>query len=324
MTSGVRPPDRVQNCKACDTASLNHAFSVDDVKTQTFNYFTCASCGTLQLSNYSEELFEYAYGEEYYGCETQKFKWPFSLFFNASKISAAFRLGKYLPKINAKVLDVGVGHGGFLRALGKYKKGVKLVGNDIHKSVLIPTEIEFISGAFDTATFGDEKFDLITLLHVFEHLPNPEATLSKVTRLINMNGHVVISIPNVSSKQFKRYGSNWFHLDPPRHLHLIPPRQLIAMCARHGLTLKKSSSASVFYNPFSNLQSFLNKYLQPRDVFYEWLKVGVKQDGKNIRFKRIVSAAAAVSTIPFFVLLDISRREFETATIELVFEKTSG
>lgn len=323
MTSGVQSTHQMHSCTVCETVELNHAFNVEDFKKRSFDYFTCTSCGTLQLPNYSEELLEYAYEQDYYGCETQKFKWPFSLFFNIGKTMAARRFQKYLPINGGKVLDVGAGHGGFLTALGKLKKTVKLVGNDIHKSVLMPNDIEFKAGSFDETDFGGEDYDLITLFHVFEHLPNPTTTIEKLNGLLKPGGYLVLSIPNVSSKQFIKHGSNWFHLDPPRHLHLIPPRYLIELCQRHGLTLKASSSASIFYNPFSNIQSLLNRYFHPRDVFYEWLKVNSSQEDKYIRLKRLISAAAAVTTIPFFVLVDISRREFETATIELVFEKTS-
>jgi len=321
MNSTIHLPSNKIVCAACSHEELAHAFSVKDIKDNEFEYYTCSSCGTLQLPAFSDDLFDYAYANDYYGCETRKFKWPFSLFFSASKVASALKYGKLLPKDGGKALDVGVGHGGFLKALGKFKKSARLVGNDIHKSVLLPEGIDFYQGSFLETDFKDESFDLITLFHVFEHLPHPSEVLSKLSSLLEKQGHLVISIPNVKSKQFQKHQANWFHLDPPRHIHLIPSAQLIDLCRPLGLELVQTYSSSLFYNPFSSVQSLLNNYFQPRDVLYEWLKVGGGKKSLDHRLKLWMSLAVTGATFPVFTMLDYARNEDETATVELVFRK---
>ena len=48
------------------------------------------------------------------------------------------------------------------------------------------------------ATFKDERFDVVMFGDVLEHLLDPEAVLVKVVSLLNPDGYVVASIPNVA------------------------------------------------------------------------------------------------------------------------------
>ncbi len=63
-----------------------------------------------------------------------------------------------------------------------------------------------------------ESFDVITLWHVLEHLPNLEMHIALLRSLVKPNGIIVIAVPNFKSYDAKYYKKYWAAYDVPRHL----------------------------------------------------------------------------------------------------------
>jgi SAM-dependent methyltransferase len=74
-------------------------------------------------------------------------------------------------------------------------------------------------------------FDLIMFHHSFEHVSDPQETLSNVRKLLKPGGRCLIRMPMPSSETFEVYGADWVALDPPRHLSL-PSREGMQILAR--------------------------------------------------------------------------------------------
>lgn len=91
-----------------------------------------------------------------------------------------------------KALDVGCGHGSFLRQL--IDKGWEAVGLDIE---LPETDLSAnaIRGRIEHAPFMDESFDLITLWWVLEHSTDPVTVMKQVRRMIKQGGSVLLRVP---------------------------------------------------------------------------------------------------------------------------------
>ena len=66
---------------------------------------------------------------------------------------------------------------------------------------------------------SENAFDLITLWHVLEHVPNLHQRLEEIKRLIRKDGFLVIAVPNLEASDAKKYGEKWAALDVPRHLY---------------------------------------------------------------------------------------------------------
>ncbi len=81
------------------------------------------------------------------------------------------------------------------------------------------------------------SFDLITLWHSIEHVPDPEALLRRAAALLNDGGTLFLAFPNPASWDFALFGPRWFHLDPPRHLHYFSPETLRPVLERCGLEI---------------------------------------------------------------------------------------
>lgn len=111
------------------------------------------------------------------------------------KFESNFRL----PEQGA-ILDIGCGNGAFLRSFKNQYPAWHLYGfeqNDRHQEDVrrVPGLKDFFSGSLEG--LGELKFDLITLIHVFEHVQRPRPFLNKVRSLLKPGGLLLIQVPNV-------------------------------------------------------------------------------------------------------------------------------
>ena len=76
-------------------------------------------------------------------------------------------------------------------------------------------------GTLENGPHRPASFDAITLSHVVEHLHDPVSSLRACSRLLRRDGVLWLATPNLDSPGHRRFGENWFGLDPPRHLVLF-------------------------------------------------------------------------------------------------------
>ena len=105
---------------------------------------------------------------------------------------------------NKKVLEIGCHTGYFSNSLKQNNcevTGIEMNPNAIEKAAVFQSKS--ICGDIENkniwAEIGNEKFDFILLMHVLEHLRNPEDVLLMCHDFLNENGCVVICLPNISN-----------------------------------------------------------------------------------------------------------------------------
>ena len=127
-------------------------------------------------------------------------------------------MGRVVARLDMNILDVGCGNGLLLRRL--FRAGFRRLGGidpnltsdrEIHPGVWLRQR------SVDSIT---EKFDLVMLHHVLEHVPNPRQALSDCRRLLRPGGKVLVRMPVAGCAAWERYGTSWVSLDAPRHLCL--------------------------------------------------------------------------------------------------------
>jgi len=115
-----------------------------------------------------------------------------------------------------KLLDIGAGTGDFLvvaKTDGWQTTGIE--PSQKAKTIAINKGVTF---ADSLATLEDNSFDVITMWHVLEHVPNLEEYISELKRLLKPSGTIVIAVPNFKSFDANFYGKYWAAFDVPRHL----------------------------------------------------------------------------------------------------------
>jgi SAM-dependent methyltransferase len=131
-----------------------------------------------------------------------------------------------------RILDVGCGNGAFLykmQAAGMEAHGIEFSPNGAKAAQRLGLNVK--CGTLEQQKYPPKFFDVITLNHVFEHLPDPLGTLAELKRILKSDGRIIVAVPNAHSLARWLFGKYWSSLEIPRHL-FIPNPIVMQRCAR--------------------------------------------------------------------------------------------
>ena len=121
-----------------------------------------------------------------------------------------------LKKNDKSILDIGAGTGDFLSFIQSEFISVK--GIEPNQKARELAQEKGISLEQDLKDVKGKLFDVITMWHVLEHVPNLEETIRDVEALLKPNGILIIAVPNFYSFDAAYYKNFWAAFDVPRHL----------------------------------------------------------------------------------------------------------
>ena len=81
----------------------------------------------------------------------------------------------------------------------------------------------------------DEKFDVITLWHVLEHVENPDELIEKLRKRLMPEGIIVVAVPNFKSYDAQFYKKHWAAYDVPRHLWHFSAKSIDRLFQKHKM-----------------------------------------------------------------------------------------
>ncbi len=166
----------------------------------------------------TEELSSYYESEEYIS-HTDSKKGLMSFLYQTVKKYSLKKKAKLIHKLNSgtgELLDIGAGTGDFLSAARN--KGWTVSGSEPNHSARKIASEKGIELKSSIDEFQGKQFDVITLWHVLEHIPDLEAALQKIQDLLKPNGILIVAVPNFNSWDAQYYKSYWAAFDVPRHL----------------------------------------------------------------------------------------------------------
>ena len=110
---------------------------------------------------------------------------------------------------NKSLLDFGAGAGGFLSLTKNTAKYI--CGIELEKPMRKQIKEEDGTDCFtNIKEIEGKKFDIITMFHVLEHLPNPVETLQSLAKQLSDEGRIIIEVPNADDALLSLYNSQAF------------------------------------------------------------------------------------------------------------------
>jgi SAM-dependent methyltransferase len=175
-------------------------------------------------------------------------------------------LKELLPELSpGTLLDVGCATGDFLevaRERGWRTQGVELAAfaadNARNKG------LDVILGTLNDVG-GENRFDLITLLDVIEHLSDPLIDLMTCHRLLRTGGYLAINTPNATSLHRWLAGGKWWGFQQSaEHLFYFSRKTLAAFLERAGFSVILNTTFYTDWPPFQHIVNVLFPSLKKR------------------------------------------------------------
>ena len=135
------------------------------------------------------------------------------------------------------LLDIGAGTGDFL--FTAKQNGWETIGvepSEKAKGNAIGKGIKFSDSTQDLES---HSFDVITMWHVLEHIPNLEIQIKELKRLVKPNGTIIIAVPNFKSYDANYYGKFWAAFDVPIHFWHFSKTAIQLLFQKENIKLEK-------------------------------------------------------------------------------------
>jgi 2-polyprenyl-3-methyl-5-hydroxy-6-metoxy-1,4-benzoquinol methylase len=144
-----------------------------------------------------------------------------------------------------KLFDVGCGSGEFLQAmrdLGWQVSGLE--PDDRAAEEARKKGFSVTTAAIEELNEPPGQYDVVTMVHVIEHLLDAKAVLKKLLALLKPGGLLMMVTPNVRSLSSKLFGPSWFGWEIPRHIHMYSPQSLLATIMEAGFSEARINTTS--------------------------------------------------------------------------------
>lgn len=297
------PPCRV--CGSRDTRYLMTT-TVSLTNRDRIEHCCCQSCGSvfvatpLDQSDLAEAYSSIAwdkYYEENYNTNKKKFS-----------LGIQFLNKNAIPK-DAEILDVGGGDGMFADLL--LENGFRNVSiHEIPGPHVKADRVKRIYQDFDYSSVPDGQFDVVTMMDVFEHVPDPSALLMACHRVLKPDGviyfhtpavtrmdrfmHVMLKLPllNIVGKTWARGRTSVFHLEnytKEAFHHLFRDRfNVVSMEFKNELSWPVARYVRNYLTRRLRLPDWSSNLLAP--FFYPFIATNFFNPNKAIVYARRTSA----------------------------------
>ncbi|MEN3044234.1 MAG: class I SAM-dependent methyltransferase [Candidatus Hydrothermales bacterium] len=244
-----------------------------------FYLYKCKDCSLLfNFPTYSDRELKRMYSKNYY-------------FFLRDEISELKRVSLLYKRVfsnlnfseNSKIIEIGCGKGYFLNILKQIGYSVK--GVEISKEASVYAQkkfnIEVFNGSIEEYTkFSIEKYDLILLIDIIEHIKDPHSFMNSLKLISKKGTTLVIDTPNSESRDIHIYKEKFTGFNP-YHIRLYSLNSLTYLLKLYGFSILNyfyysNGSINLFRE---RLRSFL--YLFQVNTIFDKLKIVLKETFRN-------------------------------------------
>ena len=239
------PPDHERTgCPACASRAIVHVRTSADI-------VQCCDCATVYLrTRLTRDAMRKLY--QSYAEAGSQMELPKTL---AAAAQSPMKRDYFLEEIlqftpaTGNFLDVGCGWGAFLlnaRSRGFSPRGIELTRKCVgyaNEQLKIPV----VDTQLDEIEIAPSSLQVVTMNHVFEHLPEPRAALKKITAALKPGGLFCGIVPNFASVCSGLLGDKWYWLDPNYHYQHFTPATLRHFLEAAGLVVERIYTATGDY-----------------------------------------------------------------------------
>jgi 2-polyprenyl-3-methyl-5-hydroxy-6-metoxy-1,4-benzoquinol methylase len=234
--------ERLENCPVCKSENFKNFLIVKDytVSQESFVIVQCDECD-FKFTNprpTKKEIGKYYKSEDYISHSNK----------SNNLISKVYQIVRYktlndklslINKLHEKgaLLDIGCGTGHFLAVCQKAGWKIKGIEPDEQANQIAHSKTGISIGTDFLKEKYDQKFDVITMWHVLEHVHDLEEYIQKLNNVLSATGKLVIAVPNSESLDASIYRESWAAYDVPRHLYHFTSSTIQKLLARHGFKL---------------------------------------------------------------------------------------
>jgi 2-polyprenyl-3-methyl-5-hydroxy-6-metoxy-1,4-benzoquinol methylase len=225
-----------KNCIICNTSDRSFLIKKGD-----WIVYKCNSCGLGILDPRPDEkefsdLYDKNYFESHYdnGLKIGSDEMQRRISQQGHRIRFFRRYKK-----RGRILDIGCGQGYFLLAcqrLGYVVEGMD-ISDESASYVRNELKIPVATGSIKDTKFQSNSYDVITMWHFLEHVPNPKIYIDKARQWLKNDGFLVVDVPNYEGFDAQADLRNWPNWDLPYHLYHFTARNLTVILEQHGFKI---------------------------------------------------------------------------------------
>lgn len=223
-----------RDCDLCGAKQPSLLFAKDG-----YSIVQCQACTLVYVGEDPGAIdFASLYGEDYYQGSCDR---AFANYLGeeaARRASARRRVWalRLLKWRRGRLLDVGCAAGFFLVEASRFHEvqGVEL-SEFSSRYAREHFGLDVFTGTLAAAALPAQRFDLITLWDVIEHVAGPHELLRECARLLGPDGRIVLTTGDIGSAYARRHGPAWHLMAPPWHLYYFSRATMAALAERAGL-----------------------------------------------------------------------------------------
>jgi 2-polyprenyl-3-methyl-5-hydroxy-6-metoxy-1,4-benzoquinol methylase len=267
-------------CPVCGEQKFEDFCAIDRIGLKVQSVM-CSQCPTLYSRKRFDErslaiFYSKFYREMYTGSSVPTDGWFEEQVSSGSKILSQLKgLGVISHDLGGKrVLEVGCGSGGILVPFTEI--GAEVVGIDFDDTYMEAGRKRGLN-LIDQSIYefqAENKFDLIILKDVLEHLPDLNLVLQRLKSLLSETGIVYIQVPTFEGLEFLGYQNDFLRYFQNAHIVHFSEASLNYIFAKNGF--------DTVYSDVNGLAVFRHKVGSP-NVLFDFEKQ------RNISLKRIVN-----------------------------------
>jgi 2-polyprenyl-3-methyl-5-hydroxy-6-metoxy-1,4-benzoquinol methylase len=156
----------------------------------------------------------------------------------ARKVAKSHRELALLEQTTAgrRLLDVGCSYGFFLDTA--QRRGWSVAGVELSTAsasfARATYGLDVYTGLLADAPYDAGTFDVVTIRHVLEHVPNPAHLIAEAHTFLRPGGLILVAVPNLGSLAARLLGPQWWWIDPPTHLFYFTHATLARLLTQQG------------------------------------------------------------------------------------------